>query len=299
MKAAAKRTWAFVWDAIDRFNRNDGSAMAGYIAFTCLLSIFPFLIFATTLIGVLVGPSRTDEITHALFELAPPHVAMTLEPVVEEVLGKQSERILTLSAIFAIWVASNAIEAFRTAFDRAYAVRAPRHIITNRAIAILFVFIGAFVALILGFSIVLSPLLIRLLQDFAHLELPGITSYLTYLFGVIVFIVFLRLMHRYLPHRRMKLAVIWPGVMVTTVLWVLGALAFSVYLSWTPTYSITYGALAGVIITLLFFYLTGAVIIFGAEVNASLNGVGRGGMRIGRAPRETALRESPAREAGE
>jgi membrane protein len=97
----------------------------------------------------------------------------------------------------------------------------------------------------------------------------------------------------------MKLAVIWPGVMVTTVLWVLGALAFSVYLSWTPTYSITYGALAGVIITLLFFYLTGAVIIFGAEVNASLNGVGRGGMRIGRAPRETALRESPAREAGE
>lgn len=273
--STARRPFAIVWDAFNRFNHNDGEAMAGYIAFNCLLSIFPFLIFATTLIGLLVGPERSDEITHALFELAPEHVARTLEPVVDEVLGKQSGRVLTLSAVFAIWIASNAVEAFRTAFDRAYAVSAPRHLIANRLLAIVFVFLGALVALILGLSIVLSPFIFHLLEEVARVDLPGGAGLLTYGFGVAVFVIFLLMMHRFLPHRHPEHAVFWPGVLVTTALWILGATAFSVYLSFTPTYSITYGALAGVIVTLLFFYLTGAVIIFGAEFNAAVNGTRR------------------------
>ena len=107
--------------------------MAGFIAFSGLLSIFPFLIFAATLTGILVGRDRSDTIIEALFEIAPEHVAQTLAPVVEEVLGKQSGEVLTLSALFAIWVASSAVEAFRIAFDRAYAVPDPRGFIQNRA----------------------------------------------------------------------------------------------------------------------------------------------------------------------
>ena len=52
------------------------------------------------------------------------------------------------------------------------------------------------------------------------------------------------------------------------------ASAFSIYLSFTPSYTVIYGTLAGVIITLMFFYLTGLTIIFGAEVNAALNQLG-------------------------
>jgi membrane protein len=63
-------------------------------------------------------------------------------------------------------------------------------------------------------------------------------------------------------------------VIVSTLLWVAFASGFSLYLSFTPTYTVTYGTLAGVIITLMFFYLTGAVIIYGAEVNAALNRIG-------------------------
>ena len=69
-------------------------------------------------------------------------MALTLEPVVVEVLGKQSGEVLTLSALFAIWVASSAVEAFRIAFDRAYAVPDPRGFIENRALAIVLVFVG-------------------------------------------------------------------------------------------------------------------------------------------------------------
>jgi membrane protein len=269
-----KRLARALWIGFDRFNRNDGSAMAGYIAFSGLLSLFPFLIFAATLIGIMVGSDRSDSIIEALFEIAPEHVALTLKPVVEEVLSKQSGEVLTLSAVFAIWAASNAVEAFRIAFDRAYAVPDPRGFIENRLMAILIVFVGAIVAALLGVSILFSPLILRFLQYVLLRPVPAVASYLTYGIGVLVFIGFVLLMHRMLPGRRLRTSRLWPGVLVTTVLWVAFASGFSIYLSYTPSYTVIYGTLAGVIITLMFFYLTGATIIFGAEVNAALNRIG-------------------------
>ena len=272
-----KRTRHFfhaLWVAADRFNRNDGSAMAGFIAFSGLLSIFPFLIFAATLTGILFGGEQSETIIESIFEIAPAHVAQTLEPVAVEVLNKQSGEVLTISFLFAIWVASSAVEAFRIAFDRAYAVPDPRNFFENRALAIGLVFLGALVAALLGVSILFSPLILRFLQTVLLIPVPVVASYVTNVFGVIVFMGFVLTMHRFLPGRRLKASRLWPGVLVTTVLWVGFASAFSLYLSFTPSYTVTYGTLAGVIITLMFFYLTGATIIFGAEVNAALNQLG-------------------------
>ena len=64
---------------------------------------------------------------------------------------------------------------------------------------------------------------------------------------------------------------LWPGVLTTAGIWLVAATGFSIYLGYTPTYATTYGTLAGVVITLVFFYITGMAIIFGAEVNAVLN----------------------------
>jgi membrane protein len=270
-----RRAFRVLWVAFDRFNRNDGWPMSGYIAFSCLLSVFPFMIFAATLTGILVGADRSEPIIESLFEIAPEHVALTLAPVVEEVLNKQSNEVLTLSALFAIWVASNAVEAFRIAFDRAYAVPDPRGIIENRLLAIGLVFLGAVVAALLGVSILFTPLILRFLEQATHRPVPAVATYVTYIFGMLVFVGFLLVMHRLLPGRHLKTSRLWPGVIVTTLLWAVFASVFSYYLTMTPTYSVTYGTLAGVIITLMFFYLTGVTIIYGAEVNAALNHIGR------------------------
>jgi membrane protein len=270
-----RRALRVLWVAFDRFNWNDGWPMSGYIAFSCLLSVFPFLIFAATLTGILVGSENSEPIIESLFEIAPEHVALTLAPVVEEVLNKQSGEVLTLSGLFAIWVASNAVEAFRVAFDRAYAVPDPRGMVENRLLAIGLVFLGAAVSALLGVSILFSPLILRFIENVTQHRVPAVTSYLTYAFGLLVFVSFLLLMHRVLPGRRLKASRLWPGVIVTAVLWAIFASAFSYYLTLTPGYTVTYGTLAGVIITLMFFYLTGVTIIYGAEVNAALNQIGR------------------------
>ena len=78
-------------------------------------------------------------------------------------------------------------------------------------------------------------------------------------------------MHRTLPARPMGWKRLWPGIVTSILIWGLLATAMSIYVALTPTYSVTYGALSGVIVTLLFFYLTGVAIIFGAEVNATIN----------------------------
>lgn len=268
-----RRRW-FAWriflDALNGYWRNDGDAFAGYIAFSGLLAIFPFLIFVTMVIGTVLGQRQSDELTHALFEIVPTDIALTLEPVVNEVISGASDRILTLSALFAIYVASNAVESFRVAFDRAYRVIDPRSFVRARLVAVAYVFVGAFVAALLGASILLTPLIIRLIESFG-VPVPVFASYLANGFGLVVFTVFVYLLHRTLPGKGMKGQTLWPGVLFTTVVWLVAAIGFSVYLSYTPTYSITYGALAGVIITLVFFYISGAVIIFGAELNAALN----------------------------
>lgn len=265
------RSWRVIRDAFDRFNRHDGFEMAGFIAFSGLLSIFPFLIFAATLIGMLVGESRSEQVIEALFQIAPSHVAMTIEPVIVDVLSNRSSEVLTLSALFAILVASNAVEAFRVAFDRAYNVIDPRSFLQNRMLAIGIVFVGAFVAALLGVSIILSPILLRFAEQTMQLQVPGSASYVTYGFGVAVFMLFVRAMHRTLPGRRVAGARLWPGVFFTTGAWLLAASGFTYYLSSASAYTVTYGTLAGVIITLMFFYISGLTIIFGAEVNAALN----------------------------
>jgi membrane protein len=280
-KSRLRTTWRVGKDAVDGFWRNDGSAVAGYIAFSGLLAIFPFLIFVTMLFGTIIGEDRVEDLTQALFEIVPADVAMTLEPVVEEVVDGASERILTFAAIFAIYVASNAVESFRVAFDRAYRVIDPRGFVVARVIAVGFVFLGAIVSVLLGASILLTPLIIRVLEGFG-VPVPGFASYLANAFGLVVFTGFVYLLHRSMPGKSMAGKLLWPGVMFTTVVWLAAAVGFSIYLTYTPTYSITYGALAGVIITLMFFYITGAIIIFGAELNAALNrAIGRAELEEG------------------
>lgn len=265
----SRRRLAILWEAVVSFNSNDGWAMAGYIAFSCILSLFPFLIAAATLIGLVVGQERSGEIIDAIFNIVPEHVALTIEPVVIDVLSNSSGKVLTASTLFAIWVASSAVESFRVAFDRAYRVDDPRGMIHNRLLAIGLVFIGSITAALLGVSILFSRPILDFIDRFA--PVPPAAHYITYGIGVLVLVSFLFIMHWVLPGRSMKGTKTWPGVVVTTLLWVTAATGFTTYLSFTPTYTITYGTLAGVMITLMFFYITGLTIIYGAELNASLD----------------------------
>ena len=245
--------------------------MAGYIAYSSFLAIFPFLIFAVSLASSLLGEEQNQQAIDTLFRVLPAHVAQTLEPVLHEVLQDRGQGVLTVSILVSIWLASNAIEAFRTAFDRAYEVKKPRRGIFRRLIAIALVLLGAVVGVVLAVSIIFGPLLLQMADRWLHVTVSPSTAVVGYIFGVIMFTLFVLLLHRVLPSRPMKGEHIWAGVILSVIIWLIAAMGFSFYLSLSPVYAVTYGTLTGVMVTLIFFYISGFAIIFGAEVNAVLN----------------------------
>ena len=268
---SARRTWRILVDAYNGFEADEGWTLAGYIAFASLLAFFPFLIFAMALASATVGPEELQALIDLLFDLAPPNVAEALEPVLREVLGRERGGILTLSAAVAFWASSNGVEAFRIAFDRAYGVRKERGLVERRLIGLGFVLLGAITFALLGFVVVLAPLVLAAVKAIFGIAAPFGLGALRYAIGIGVFVLYLWLLHLILPSQPTWRIRLWPGIRATVLLWTAAAYAFSLYLSQAANYSVTYGGMAGVVITLLFFYLTGAVIIFGAELNAAYN----------------------------
>jgi len=258
------------WSALNRYWSHDGDALAGYVAYATFLSMFPFAIFATALFGAFITPEAMDRAVASLFDLAPPHIAQTLQPAVESIALDNPNPLITTSALFAMWFASNAVEAMRVSMERAYATTRPRHFAISRVRALAFVVLAALTFALLGALIVLAPAAMR----YAELQLGHFVPYaldaVRYMLAIGVFGLFLYQAHLLLPARRPRRQRLMPGIAVSVALWALGGFGFALYLQWAPSLSVTYGTFAGVIVTLLFFYLTGAAIIYGTEVNAVL-----------------------------
>ena len=285
VRTVLKATWPFLWTVLKRFNKDQGSVLSGHIAYSLMLAAVPFLIFATALTGFVVGQQGAELALGALFEGVPEHVARTLEPVLLEVIGQRRGGILTLSALGALWAASNGVEAVRIGLDRAYDVEHKRHLGLRRLIAVGVVLTGFAIFTVLSVLLIFAPLAFVLIERWTEIDIPAEADIMRYLLGVTVLVGSLWAMHRVLPSRPMRGLRLWPGVLASMIIWSAAATGLSLFLAFAPSYAVTYGTLAGVIVTLLFFYLTGAAIIFGAEVNAVVNNAGanmaRGGATRG------------------
>lgn len=271
LRAILKATLPFLWTAAKRFRNHTGTVIAGNIAYSLMLAVVPFLIFATALTGFIVGAQASEIALNALFSAVPQHVAETLKPVLLEVIGARRGGLLTLSALGTIWAASNGVEAVRIGLDRAYDVDDSRHVALNRLISIGVVLVGFAVFTVLSALIVFAPLLFNLIEHWTSVAIPAEADVVRYVIGLTMLGVALWAMHRLLPSRSMRGMRLWPGILASVAIWGAAATGLSIYLAFAPSYTVTYGTLAGVIVTLLFFYLTGVSLIFGAEVNAVLN----------------------------
>jgi membrane protein len=249
---------------------DEGLVLAGYIAFTAFLSLFPFLIFLAALAGFLGDRETADRFIEAMFEFMPDDVAETLAPAVGEVVGARHGGLLTFGILFTLWFASNGFEALRTGLNRAYGVSEQRAIWWLRLQSIAFVISGGLIILFLSLVVVLGPLVWRVLGPTVDqmLETRLVFGTARYVFAAVLLFGALILLHRWLPNTRQALRRILPGVAATTVLWLLGASVFAWYVGHLTDYSVYYGSLGGVAITLMFFYVSAIIFIFGAEINA-------------------------------
>ena len=88
--------------------------------------------------------------------------------------------------------------------------------------------------------------------------------------GFLLLLGLLMLLYRVLPSVRLRATEIVPGALLAWVLWIVAVWGYSIYLRSVPSFSITYGSLGGIIVTLFFFYISAFLFVFGAEFNSVL-----------------------------
>ena len=249
---------------------DEGMELSGYIAFSAFLSLFPFLIFLAALAGFLGTSETAPEIIEAMFRFLPADVAETLAPAVREVIGARQGGLLTFGILATLWFSSNGVEALRTGLNRAYDVTEQRSIWWLRLQSMAFVIGGGLIILFLSLAVILGPLVWRVLGPTVDqlLETRLVFGTARYALAAVLLLASLLLLHRWLPNTRQDFMRILPGVCATTALWLIGAVLFSWYVGHLADYAAFYGSLGGVAITLMFFYVTAIVFIFGAELNA-------------------------------
>jgi membrane protein len=124
---------------------------------------------------------------------------------------------------------------------------------------------------VLMIVVVAGPFIWNFLEDL--LKLPPSWGWLytgaRYLLAVLLLYAMVALLYQWLPNRRLRGHEILPGAAVTVVTWLITASLFSLYLQNLGSFSVTYGSLGGIVVTLMFFYLSAAIFIFGAEVNGA------------------------------
>ncbi|MCW0236402.1 MAG: YihY/virulence factor BrkB family protein [Ferrovibrio sp.] len=246
--------------------------LAGHIAYTGLLAIFPFLIFLAALAGFLGTSAGGLASVQSMLDLLPQDVARTLAPVIHEVLDTRDGGLLTLGLLGALWVASNGIDALRIALNTAYDIEEERPWWLIKLGSIGAIIVGGIVFLMLSVLVVLGPVIWKGLLWLFPLGEADRWAFGTfrYLLAALVMLAGLLALHRWLPGKQLPVLALLPGVMATTALWLAAASLFSLYVAELGSYSATYGSLGGVIITLVFFYVSAVLFIFGAELNAAL-----------------------------
>lgn len=261
-----------VGDAGMQLLKHEGFELSGYIAFTAILALFPFLIFLTALAGFIGDAQSADRIITMLFQLSPSEVAQVLAPILRDVLTQQHGGLMTVSILFALWTASSGVEALRTLLNRCYDVRETRAFWRTRPESVVIVIGGATLALVLSVALVLGPVIWKFVTEYLPVGDDWFLPWVVMRYGLAAVLVAACLvgLHRMLPNCHQPMRRVWPGAATTALLWLATAALFSVYVDNFASYSVTYGSLGGVIMTLMFFYISAIIFAFGAELNAGL-----------------------------
>jgi len=269
-----KRIWRVFDDAFDRFNVNEGWAIASHIAMSVLMALFPFLIFVTALAASIFGSRElANETASILLEAWPEVIAAPIEREIHNVMQGLRSDVLTFAVALAIFFASSGIESLRIGLNRAYGVPEERRWWLLRIESILYVVLGAAALLALSFLVVLYPLLWATAIQYATIfaRFGYLLEFVRIAAAVFVIVVALFIAHWWLAAGRRRLAEIWPGIAVTLMLWLAAGVVFGRYLaSFSYSYVTYYAGLASVMAALVFLYLVAMIFIFGAELNAAI-----------------------------
>jgi len=264
--------WQVVRRAFKESSDDHVPMLAGGVAYFAFLAIFPALIAVITLYGLVADPAEVADQVRSLAGMLPqesqPLIVNQLNALVSTSGGALGVG-LVVSLLAALWSASSATGNLIQAVNLAYDEEETRGFLKLRGIALLLT-LGAIVFVLVLVTLtlvaVVPPLLDALPIGTAGLVVAQVVRWVLLLAMVITA---LAVVYRVAPDRDApRFGWVSVGALVAAVLWLIGSALFSVYVNYFGSYDKTYGALAGVVVLMLWLYLTSYIVLLGAEINA-------------------------------
>jgi membrane protein len=261
----AQRTYKEVMD-------DDGLGLAAQLAYYFFLALFPALLFLLALASFFPIARFTEAIPDVLGRFAAPEMVALITVQLQQISNAENGGILSLGLLGAIWSSSAALISIISALNRAYDIDEGRPWWKVRLIAIgLTVALAVFV--LASFALVVAG---PSLADAAAGAL-GLGTAFSWTWAILqwpvaftLICVAVGLVYYFGPDAEQEWVWVSPGAVLATGLWLLASLLFRLYAVSFGNYQVTYGTLGGVVVLMLWMYMTGLAIVIGAEVNAEI-----------------------------
>ena len=266
-------------DAFNCFRRHDLTDHAAALTYYMVMSLFPALLVGISLYGLIASPSSVVETTGYLRDIGAPESAIravrdALTNLVETSSGKAGVALL-LGLLIGINSASSAFGAAGRALNRVHDVDDGRGFVRRKLVDV------GFTLLLIGLTII-SFAMVLLGGEIAHdlLATIGLGETAATIFSIVrwpiallAIVVAFGVVYAFAPDlepEQRRFRWISPGSAVGAAIWLLGSIAFFLYVANFGSYGATYGAFAGAVVLLLWLYVSAAAFLYGGELNAAI-----------------------------
>lgn len=265
--------WTILTHTWQRVNKDNLSGLAAGAAFYALLSIFPMLTALVSLYGLVADPNMVGRQVMAMEGILPPEAVKLVSTWLQIFVQGPPSRFgigLIVSMLFAFWGAWSATAILMTAIQICYGDEERRSFVRfNLRAAALTVGLALFGVAALALVAAVPAALTLLPVPNAWGDVIAFIRW-PILAGIVILA--LAIVYHYGPDRaEPKWQWVSWGAAVATTLWILGSVAFTIYVSKVGNYDKTYGSLSAVIILLLWLYLSAYITLIGAELNAEID----------------------------
>ena len=245
--------------------------MAAQLAYYFFLSLFPALLIIVALTGFFPA-NALDQILSWLGSFTPPEVLQIMRGQIRQIAASGHVGLLTFGVLGALWSSSSAMTAAIDTLNRAYGIKEARPWWKIQLLAVGLTIVLSIFVLVSFTLVVAGPELAERIAAFAGLGAAFEWTWKIVQWPVVFLLISLgfQLVYYFAPDAEQRWSWVRPGARLATALWLAISLGFRFYVTHFGQYNKTYGAIGAVIVLLLWFYLSGLVLLVGAEFNSEL-----------------------------
>jgi membrane protein len=254
------------------FVADNGLGLAAQLAYYFFFSLFPAILVGIALASFFPLERFLDRIVGALAGVVPSDVITIIQEQMRKISEGDHGGILTVGLVVALWSSSAAMMGLIDALNRAYDLEEARPWWKVRLLAVVLTLALAAFVLVAFALVLLGPTVADYVARATGLGPVFAWTWKVLQWPVVLALVALGagMVYYFAPDAEQDWVWVTPGSVLATVLWLLASLGFKYYVTNFGAYTETYGAIGGVMVLLLWFYISGLVMLFGAELNAEI-----------------------------